>query len=217
MKKRRVKCGYRTNKYEIKSMFLYGNEEIKKIIWSLKTNSMFYNSENGNKLMESVRKEIQNKDYEMQKTIVICAPSSSFWQNKKGFDHMHIFMKACLKNWRKNSSTILTKSTQHIHYIPYAIVPKLNKSLQKALNKKDRQKQTLGAYGLSNYFKFFLRTNKELCNILILDDVKTTGSTLNECSEVVEDYLNYLLDKQKINLSQKEQITIRCLTIAYEA
>jgi predicted amidophosphoribosyltransferase len=186
MKNKQVECGYKLSKHETKSMFCYGNEDIKKMIWSLKTDPRFYKSEDGKNLIESVRKEIQSDT----KTVVVCVPSSSFWQNKKSFDHMHVFMKNCVKNMK---------------YIPYAIVPKLNKDLQKGLNKKDRQAQTSGAYELSNYFKYFLKTINGEWYILIVDDVKTTGSTLNACAGTVEDYL------------EKQDVNIKCLAITYEA
>ena len=209
---------------KIKSLFCYGNEETKKMIWSLKTNPRFYNSEDGEKLIKFIGQEIQINE----NTIVICAPSSSFWQNKKNFDHMNVFMKKCIRNLRSNSSSYLV---EHVGYIPYAIVPRLSKGLQKGLNKIERKKQTLGAYGLSNYFKYLLKywvfNNKKIMtikdgsyaifNILIIDDVKTTGSTLLECAHIVDDYLNSLFSGQKNNLVERNNIHIKCLTVAYEA
>ncbi len=231
----------------VRSIFCYGNEDIKKMIWSLKTDRRFFDSENGKKLMERLWNEIQNNKGEggvggvASKTIIICAPSSSFWQSRKNFDHMHVSMKACVKNWRSVIKPAqVPVSTQmptmwpttapilntEVKYVPYSIIPKLNKSLQKGLNKKDRQKQSSGAYGLSNYFKHFLRyhffnKNKRSAipnwNILIIDDVKTTGSTLNECSHIVENYIEGLLDKYGFISQQQTKIIIKCLTIAYEA
>lgn len=227
---------------KIKSLFCYGNEDIKKIIWSLKTDQSFFESENGKRLIVRLWDEVQNKECvdtnlvavdgtggdltstNLVKTIIICVPSSSFWQSKKSFDHMHVFMKACVKNWK--SRLKLAKAEMVPKYIPYSIIPRLNKDLQKGLNKKDREKQSLGAYELSNYFKLFLKYNffnknkrykvKNL-RILIIDDVKTTGSTLIECSNTVENYIKGLLNKHGLESLWQINVVVNCLTIAYEA
>ena len=113
--------------------------------------------------------------------------------------------------------------------------PSLHKDSQKNLNKEERQKQTKNAYKLSNYFKYYLKqiirrvnqntfndeieitntstsTNNNLSyRLLIIDDVKTTGSTLIECENTIRAYL------EDIPLLDPQCFSIDCLTIAYEA
>jgi len=125
---------------------------------------------------------------------------------------MHILIKSLVKKLRQNNN---------ISYIPHAIIPRLNKNLQKELNKRERQNQTIGAYSLSNYFKYHLRQRlleKTILafEILIIDDVKTTGSTLIECRDTVERYVNSLSSENN-KADTTKLLSIRCLTIAYEA
>lgn len=206
MKNNQQKQGDKVAKRDIKSLFCYGNEKVKKMIWSLKTNPRFCNTENGEKLIKIIRREIQNKeDCSGKKIIVVCAPSSSFWQNKKDFDHMHSLMKAVFKGWHPLSI--------NPRYIPYAIIPHLNKDSQKILNKKERQEQSRDAYALSGYFKYLLRKDiskdNSVVSILVIDDVKTTGSTVNECIRTIE--------KHAKKYSSEVTLNANGLTIAYEA
>ena len=51
---------------------------------------------------------------------------------------------------------------------------------QSKLNKEDRQQNIQGVYSLQNKS---LITNKK---ILLIDDIYTTGSTVNECSKILQ-------------------------------
>ena len=214
-------------KDEIKSLFCYGDEKNKKMIWKLKTDPKFCVSDDGKNLMKRLSGEISGRDAERWEVsqevawpkvrhapIIIAPPSSSYWQSKKGFDHMHVFMKKISK-------------TYGYKYIPHAIIPKLAKGSQKLLNKKERQDQSCGAYTLSNYFKYFLKTalkakatltsataeaaEAQVFEILIIDDVKTTGSTVIECIKTVERYVSLG------HLSSENNVNVSGMTIAYEA
>ena len=82
------------------------------------------------------------------------------------------------------------------------------------MDKKERQAQSEGAYELSNYLKYFLRNmaikniDADGLSILIVDDVKTTGSTLIECMKTIENY---------ISLFYYKKINVEGMTISYEA
>jgi predicted amidophosphoribosyltransferase len=98
-------------------------------------------------------------------------------------------------------------------YIPYAIVPRLNKDSQKILNKRERQEQSRDAYALSGYFKYLLRKgiskDTAAVSILVIDDVRTTGATMTECISVIE--------KHAKKYSPEKYQGVSGLTIAYEA
>ena len=55
-----------------------------------------------------------------------------------------------------------------------------NNKPQSTKNKKDRQENVIGAYYIKNEYKIY---NKK---ILLLDDIYTTGSTVNECAKALK-------------------------------
>jgi predicted amidophosphoribosyltransferase len=168
-------------KNEIKSLFPYEDHEIKRIIWSLKKDEGFCNTKDGIRIIGIIKRESKNFD------AIISVPSSSYWQSLKKFDHMH---------------KILRKIPR---YIPYAIVPRLHKSEQKSLNKMERINQIYKSYRLSLRFRYLIMNKTDL-NILIVDDLRTTGLTLHEAYSIVKSTPHKFGD-----------IRIKCLTIAYEA
>ncbi len=179
-------------KNEIKSLFSYEEGEIKRIIWALKKNENFYKTEDGVKIIDIIKRESRNYD------AIISVPSSSYWQSLKKFDHMH---------------KILRKVP---NYIPYAIVPRLHKSEQKKLNKMERINQIYKSYRLSLRFKYLIKnstsknygdSNSANLNILIVDDLRTTGLTLHEAYSTIKSFAS----------CGPNHVKVKCLTIAYEA
>ena len=65
----------------------------------------------------------------------------------------------------------------------------------------------------SNYRK---NNYEEKLKILIIDDLRTTGATLTECSNAVNNFIDKLFDINKIHPDEREKIEIKCLTVAYE-
>ncbi len=59
------------------------------------------------------------------------------------------------------------------------LIKNINTKAQSGLNKKDRQRNVRDVFKLQNTQKII---NKK---ILIIDDIYTTGSTLNECSRII--------------------------------
>ena len=189
----------------IKSLFCYRDENVKKTIWAMKTDKEHLKSEEGKNTLNSFYKflieEIRSREKEEAdgKTIfiIVSPPSTSYWQNKKIFDHMNIFLKKLVKDNRGNGFP-------KIIHIANAIVPNLVKKTQKILSKKDREINSIGAYRLSNYFKYKIKTLKESSiKVIIIDDISTTGLTLDACSKVIRDMM-------------QEEDKIMCLSICYE-
>lgn len=155
--------------HKVKSLFSYEDIEIKKIIWSLKKDINFCKSKDGIKIIDIIKRESKNYDY------IISIPSSSYWQNIKGFDHMHKILRVIP------------------NYIPYSIVPRLHKKEQKKLNKMDRINHIYKSYRLSFRFRYLIK-NKNNLKILILDDLKTTGLTLHEACSTIQSSVQCTID-----------------------
>ena len=95
------------------------------------------------------------------------------------------------KNWKaiisaKKSSNIsqqisnITKNKIKLELENNCLIKTKNIIEQSKLNKEERQKNIQGVYRLKNEKRI---TNK---NILLIDDIYTTGSTVNECSKILQ-------------------------------
>ena len=113
-------------------------------------------------------------------------------KNKKicGFlKNYDIIIPVPIHNKRKlergyNQSALLAqeiaKSFINIKYVDDVLFKKINNKPQSTKNKKDRKTNVIGAYYLKN--KEILENKK----ILLLDDIYTTGNTVNECCKVLK-------------------------------
>lgn len=90
--------------------------------------------------------------------------------------------KASLKKRGFNQCSVLAKNISSILDIPVidCLVKIKETKEQKLLGKEERVKNILGAFEVKNKEKLFKK------NILLVDDVYTTGATINECKKNIE-------------------------------
>ena len=90
--------------------------------------------------------------------------------------------KASLKKIGFNQCSVLAKNISSILDIPVidCLVKIKETKEQKLLGKEERVKNILGAFEVKNKEKLFKK------NILLIDDVYTTGATINECKKNIE-------------------------------
>ena len=90
--------------------------------------------------------------------------------------------KASLKKRGFNQCSVLAKNISSILDIPVidCLVKIKETKEQKLLGKEERVKNILGAFEVKNKEKLFKK------NILLIDDVYTTGATINECKKNIE-------------------------------
>ena len=112
-------------------------------------------------------------------------------KNKKAFDFIKKYdiiipvpiHKKRLKTRGYNQSELiakeLTKRTKLI-FLKDVLVKKINNNAQSTLNKKEREENAKNVYKLINSEKI---KNK---NVLIFDDIYTTGATINSCIKELE-------------------------------
>jgi len=89
--------------------------------------------------------------------------------------------------WRRrfNQSALLATALTRISHIPthLDILKRIRfTGPQKGLSKKNRQKNVRMAFQIDTKFKDSLKGK----NVILIDDVMTSGSTLNECSKVLK-------------------------------
>lgn len=127
-----------------------------------------------------------NDDSYMYKTFTnFLLKNENFVENIKSYD---IIVPVPLSKKRKkergyNQSLLIAKEISKATKIRInnACLKKVkNIVAQSTLNKEDRQKNIEGA--------FILKNNKNIQNkkVLIIDDIFTTGSTVNECSKIIK-------------------------------
>ena len=101
--------------------------------------------------------------------IIIPVPIHKKRRQKRGYNQVELIAKEIARELKlKYEKNILIKVQN--------IVP------QSELTKKERQKNIKGAFGIKNAEKI---KNKK---VLILDDIYTTGSTLNECARILKQF-----------------------------
>ena len=82
----------------------------------------------------------------------------------------------------------IAKNDNSIEYIDNVLLKQKNNKPQSTKNKKDRQQNVIGAYYIKNEYKIY---NKK---ILLLDDIYTTGSTVNECAKMLKEHGAAIVD-----------------------
>lgn len=100
--------------------------------------------------------------------IIIPVPIHYKRKIKRGYNQSALIAKGIAKN--DNS----------IEYVDNVLLKQKNNKPQSTKNKKDRQENVIGAYYIKNEYKIY---NKK---ILLLDDIYTTGSTVNECAKALK-------------------------------
>ena len=100
--------------------------------------------------------------------IIIPVPISKQRKQKRGYNQTQLISSGLAKELNiKCESKILVKV--------------LNNNAQSSLNKKDRIENVKNAFKLINLYKIKDK------NVLIFDDIYTTGSTVNECAKLLKE------------------------------
>ena len=112
---------------------------------------------------------------------------NKYEKNYLHFDYYDIIISVPIsrKRWKNrgyNQSKLIAKNIakeNNIQFNNEIIVKTKNNHTQSALNKEERKQNVKGAYKVINIEKI---KNKK---ILLVDDIYTTGSTVDECSKVL--------------------------------
>ena len=113
--------------------------------------------------LKNMQKSFENlKNYD----IIIIVPISKQRNQERGYNQTYLFAKEI-------SKIIKVPIAKNILYKTKNTVP------QSTLNKQQREKNAKGAYKIKNITRLH---NKK---ILIIDDIYTTGNTVNECANML--------------------------------
>lgn len=118
------------------------------------------------------------KSYE----IIIPVPISKKRYKERGYNQSELIAKELVKEITNSKLQKHKKEiTKKIQYNNISLLKTKNIIEQSKLNKNERIKNIQGVYELRN--KEILYNKK----ILLVDDIFTTGSTVNECSKILSD------------------------------
>lgn len=147
---------------ELMSIFKYEGM-VRKLILNYKFNEKSYMYMTFVNLLLKDKKIFENiKNYDT----IIPVPISKKRQKERGYNQCELIAKEIAKKIKleyRNNCLIKTKNIIE----------------QNKLNKEEREKNIIGVYNLENGQ---LLENKK---ILLIDDIYTTGSTVNECSKIL--------------------------------
>lgn len=106
---------------------------------------------------------------DLKNSIIIPVPCSKRSLHSRGWDHMEEMAKYLMRKYK-------------IPYVKLIENVKILNSQQKELSKEQRIEQSLGKYRLITKNK---KRISNFSNLILIDDVITTGSTIRECTKLL--------------------------------
>lgn len=160
------------NKYFDEILFMYEYKDtIRDVLINYKFNDKSYISRTFAQAMyynDKVNEYIQNFDY------IVPVPLSRKRLTKRGYNQVALILRIYIKNKEKCNIVGV-----------YNLIKKREITPQSTLNKKERAINIMGAFSINKNSKYCFDTEKK---ILIVDDIYTTGSTINECARVLREF-----------------------------
>lgn len=162
----KIKIDRYTNKYFKKHLYIFKYEGI------IKERLIKYKFNERNYIYKAfVKFMLKNKkicDFIKNYDIIIPVPIHTKRRMERGYNQSALIAKE------------ISKEIQKIDYLEDVLIKKINNKPQSTKNKFERKNNVIGAYYLKNKEKI---NNKK---ILLLDDIYTTGNTVNECCKILQ-------------------------------
>lgn len=162
----KIKIDRYTNKYFKKHLYIFKYEGI------IKERLIKYKFNERNYIYKAfVKFMLKNKkicDFLKNYDIIIPVPIHTKRRMERGYNQSALIAKE------------ISKEIQKIDYLEDVLIKKINNKPQSTKNKSERKNNVIGAYYMKNKEKI---NNKK---ILLLDDIYTTGNTVNECCKILQ-------------------------------
>lgn len=162
----KIKIDRYTNKYFKKHLYIFKYDGI------IKERLIKYKFNERNYIYKAfVKFMLKNKkicDFLKNYDIIIPVPIHTKRRMERGYNQSALIAKA------------ISKKIPQIDYLEDVIIKKINNKPQSTKSKFERKNNVIGAYYLKNKEKI---NNKK---ILLLDDIYTTGNTVNECCKILQ-------------------------------
>ena len=162
----KIKIDRYTNKYFKKHLYIFKYEGI------IKERLIKYKFNERNYIYKAfVKFMLKNKkicDFLKNYDIIIPVPIHTKRRMERGYNQSALIAKA------------ISKKIPQIDYLEDVLIKKINNKPQSTKNKSERKNNVIAAYYMKNKEKI---NNKK---ILLLDDIYTTGNTVNECCKILQ-------------------------------
>ena len=162
----KIKIDRYTNKYFKKHLYIFKYEGI------IKERLIKYKFNERNYIYKAfVKFMLKNKkicDFLKNYDIIIPVPIHTKRRMERGYNQSALIAKA------------ISKKIPQIDYLEDVLIKKINNKPQSTKNKSERKNNVIGAYYMKDKEKI---NNKK---ILLLDDIYTTGNTVNECCKILQ-------------------------------
>ncbi len=152
------------------NLFSYKSKLIKECIWLIKFKNNRKLSGHFSRIIHDVLLEELDelkKFNNFSDPVLIKVPSSKDSLNERGYDHNLLFIRDLIKS-------------KEIKFMDVLIKKKNNLRQSHFKSRKDRMRNSFGSYIV---FKKHLIKDK---NIVLFDDITTTGSTIRECKKILK-------------------------------
>lgn len=153
----------------IECLFAYSDERVKHLVWEIK----YYKNERiADVIGQLLAKKIlaDAKAQVAEKFLLIPIPQTARRQRERGFNHTEMIANAVIKHLPSNFS-VAVDTLRKIRHTPK------QSSLE---NRQERLTNLVGAFVVTEPAKILNR------NILVIDDVVTTGATIMEAVRVLQ-------------------------------
>lgn len=175
------------NKYYNEHIYLFKYEDyIRKKIISYKFDDKPYYYKTFVKILLKNKKICEIlKSYD----IIIPIPIHNKRRKERGYNQTELIAKEIVKELEERyvqkqeiqKNYNISNNAENLIYLDILLKSK-NSKPQSTLNKKQRLENSKNVYGIRKIEQIRLIANK---NILIFDDIYTTGSTANECAKII--------------------------------
>ena len=155
------------------SLFSYKNRMVRELIWQIKyKNNQILIAGCAKLLYEVILEDLSEKNFfENSIPVLIPIPMSHIKRKEKGFNQAESLCKEIIK----------LDSQNLFHYEPSVLLKALETVSQtKTKNRQERLNNLKGSFGISDPEKISGR------NIILIDDVVTTGATIAEAKKVLK-------------------------------
>lgn len=169
------------SKYFSELIYIFKYEgQIRQLIIDYKFNEKSYMYKTFVNFLLNNKKIFENiKKYDK----IIPVPISKKRYKERGYNQSLLIAKEIVRQISKSileTDIKISKKQSNLELVNNCLIKTKNIVEQSKLNKEDRQQNIKGVYSIQNKK---IITNKK---ILLIDDIYTTGSTVNECSRILQ-------------------------------